>query len=110
MRIAVAVVLAALALAATVFADDSAAAISAGGLVPRRETRIVMAKEVPRIGMKKIVVDYDFRKDSDQDVTTEVAFPVPHMSMMRLMGTSPNSRFLTSSFLSMANLHSSRPK
>ncbi|MGA9126510.1 MAG: DUF4424 family protein [Terracidiphilus sp.] len=59
------------------WADDSAAAIAAGGLVPRRETRIVMAKEVLRIGMKKIVVDYDFRNDSDQDVTTEVAFPVP---------------------------------
>jgi hypothetical protein len=58
-------------------ADDTAVSIAAGGLVPRRETRIVMAKEVLRIGLKKIVVDYDFRNDSDQDVTTEVAFPVP---------------------------------
>lgn len=58
-------------------ADDSAAAIAAGGLVPRRETRIVMAKEVLRISDKKVVVDYDFRNDSDQDVTTEVAFPIP---------------------------------
>jgi hypothetical protein len=58
-------------------ADDSAASIAAGGLVPRRETRIVMAKEVLRIGTKKIVVDYDFRNDTDEDVTTEVAFPVP---------------------------------
>ena len=68
-----------LGLAASVaaLADDSAAAIAAGGLVPRRETRIVMAKEVLRISLKKIVVDYDFRNDTDQDVTTEVAFPVP---------------------------------
>jgi len=58
-------------------ADDSAAAIAAGGLVPRRETRIVMAREVLQISLKKVVVDYDFRNDSDQDVTTEVAFPVP---------------------------------
>jgi hypothetical protein len=57
--------------------DDSAAAIAAGGLVPRRETRIVMAKEVLRISETKVLVDYDFRNDSDQDVTTEVAFPVP---------------------------------
>jgi Domain of unknown function (DUF4424) len=57
--------------------DDSAAAIAAGGLVPRRETRIVMAKEVLQISSTKIVVDYDFRNDSDQDVTTEVAFPIP---------------------------------
>jgi hypothetical protein len=36
-----------------------------------------MAKEVLRISPTKIVVDYDFRNDSDQDVTTEVAFPIP---------------------------------
>ena len=63
--------------AAPALADDSAASIAAGGLVPRRETRIVMAKEVLRISPDKIVVDYDFRNDTDQDVTTEVAFPVP---------------------------------
>jgi Domain of unknown function (DUF4424) len=59
------------------FADDSAASIAAGGLVSRRETRIVMAKEILRISPEKVVVDYDFRNDTDQDVTTEVAFPVP---------------------------------
>ncbi len=58
-------------------ADDSAASIAAGGLVSRRETRIVMAKEALQISPTKVVVDYDFRNDSDQDVTTEVAFPVP---------------------------------
>lgn len=58
-------------------ADDSAAAIAAGGLVPRNETRIVMAKEVLRIGLKKVVVDYDFRNDTNEDVTTEGAFPIP---------------------------------
>ncbi len=45
--------------------------------MPRRETRIVMAKEVLRISLKKVIVEYDFRNDTDQDVTTEVAFPVP---------------------------------
>lgn len=43
----------------------------------RRETRIVMAREVLQISLKKIVVDYDFRNNTGQDVTTEVAFPVP---------------------------------
>jgi hypothetical protein len=66
-----------LALSVPSAADDSAASIAAGGLVPRRETRIVMAKEVLRISPTKIVVDYEFRNDSDQDVTTEVAFPIP---------------------------------
>jgi hypothetical protein len=59
------------------FADDSAASIAAGGLVPRREVRVVMAKEVLRISPDKVIVDYDFRNDSDEDVTTEVAFPIP---------------------------------
>ncbi len=59
------------------WADDAAAAIAAGGLLPRRETRIVMAKEVLRISDKKVVVDYDFRNETDEEVTTEVAFPIP---------------------------------
>ena len=62
------------------FADDSAASIAAGGLVPRRETRIVMAKEILRISPQKVVVDYDFRNDTAEDVKTEVAFPVPPYS------------------------------
>jgi uncharacterized protein DUF4424 len=67
-------------------ADDSAASIAAGGLVPRRETRIVMAKEVLRISDKKVVVDYDFRNDTNQDVTTEVAFPVPPYTLDLVTG------------------------
>jgi len=63
--------------AAPAAADDSAASIAAGGLVSRRETRIVMAKEALHISPGKVVVDYDFRNDTDQDVTTEVAFPIP---------------------------------
>jgi hypothetical protein len=63
--------------AAPAAGDDSAASIAAGGLVPRRETRIVMAKEVLRISPDKVVVDYDFRNDTNEDVTTEVAFPIP---------------------------------
>lgn len=59
-------------------ADDGAASIAAGGLIlMKREPRITMAKEVLRIGPGKVVVDYDFRNDSDQDITTLVAFPVP---------------------------------
>lgn len=62
------------------FTDDSAASIAAGGLVARRETRIVMAKEVLRISPEKVIVDYDFRNDTAEDVKTEVAFPVPPYS------------------------------
>jgi hypothetical protein len=59
------------------WADAGAVSIAVGGLVARRETRVVMAKEVLLISLEKIVVDYDFCNDSDQNVTTEVAFPVP---------------------------------
>jgi len=58
-------------------ADDGAAAIAAGGLVMRREPRVTMAKEVLKISLKQVEVDYDFRNDTDADVTTEVAFPIP---------------------------------
>jgi|SRR5271169_753963 len=36
-----------------------------------------MAKEVLQISSSKVIVDYDFRNDGDQDITTEVAFPIP---------------------------------
>jgi hypothetical protein len=85
-------VVSALAAPVTLRADDSAASIAAGGLVPRRETRIVMAKEMLRISDKKVVVDYDFRNDTDQDVTTEVAFPIPPYSSEFVDGPSPEEQ------------------
>jgi len=64
--------------AAPLCADDGAASIAQGGLVVMgHEPRIIMAKEVLKISLDKVVVDYGFRNDSDQDVTTEVAFPIP---------------------------------
>ena len=71
-------VLGALLISLPLRADDGAASVAAGGLVlMKREPRIVMAKEVLRISPQKVVVDYAFRNDSDQDITTSVAFPVP---------------------------------
>lgn len=65
-------------LAVRLGADDGAASIAAGGIVVmKREPRITMAKEVLQISTKKVVVDYDFRNDSDENITTEVAFPIP---------------------------------
>src|SRR5665213_226780 len=59
-------------------ADDGAASIAAGGVIlMKREPRIIMAKEVLSISPHRVLVDYDFRNDSDQDITTEVAFPIP---------------------------------
>ena len=65
-------------LSGTLRADDGAASIAAGGVIlMKREPRIVMAKEVLAISPDRILVDYDFRNDSDEDITTEVAFPIP---------------------------------
>ena len=64
-------------LAGPLSADDGASSISVGGLVATREPRITMAKEVLAISLKKVVVDYDFRNDTNAPVTTEVAFPIP---------------------------------
>jgi len=47
----------------------------------KRERRIAMAKEVLQISATKVIVDYDFRNDSDEDITTAVAFPIPDYEM-----------------------------
>jgi len=57
--------------------NDSAASSAAGGIQLKREPRISMAKEKLTINTKKITVEYEFINESDQDLTTEVAFPVP---------------------------------
>jgi hypothetical protein len=62
-------------------ADDGAASIAAGGIVMIREPRITMHKEVLKISEGLVSVDYEFRNDTDGDVTTEVAFPVPAYSL-----------------------------
>jgi hypothetical protein len=59
-------------------ADDGAASIGAGGIIlMKREPRIAMAKEVLTISATRVTVDYDFRNDSADNITTEVAFPIP---------------------------------
>jgi len=63
-----------------VYADDSAAEIAAGGLQLRQEARISMEKERLTIAEKKISVEFDFLNETDQDITTEVAFPIPPYS------------------------------
>ncbi|HEY4379932.1 MAG TPA: DUF4424 family protein [Acidobacteriaceae bacterium] len=63
-------------------ADDGAASIGAGGVVlMKREPRITMQKEVLTIRVDKVTVDYEFRNDSDEDITTGVAFPIPPYKM-----------------------------
>jgi len=60
-------------------ADDGVASIAAGGImIVSREPRIAMAKEVVRISPLKVVVDYDLRNDTDEDIKDWVNFPFPN--------------------------------
>jgi len=69
------------------FANDSAASKSAGGIVLTHEARISMQKEKLTIAPAtlpnnpniyfRITVEYEFLNESDHNITTEVAFPVP---------------------------------
>ena len=73
-------------------ADDGAASIAAGGVViMAREPRLVMSKEVLEISLSKVIVDYDFRNDSAQSITTEVAFPIPDYDLS-MESASPNQQ------------------
>ena len=68
-------------------ANDGAAAIAAGGVVLRDERRVSMRKErlaIRLLGEDKanitrfrVSVEYEFANETSEDVTTEVAFPVP---------------------------------
>ena len=57
--------------------NDGAASTAAGGIQLTREARISMEKERLVIGEKKITVEYEFLNETDRDITTEVAFPIP---------------------------------
>lgn len=58
-------------------ANDSTAELGTGGLVLSRNDVIAMEREDLSISPDKVMVDYVFRNDSDEDVETIVAFPMP---------------------------------
>jgi hypothetical protein len=59
------------------YGNDGAASTAAGGIQLKKEARISMEKERLFISEKTITVDYEFLNETDRDVSTEVAFPVP---------------------------------
>lgn len=63
--------------AAPALANDTTAELGTGGLLLSRSDVIWMEKENLSISMDKVTVDYVFRNQSDQDVETIVAFPMP---------------------------------
>jgi hypothetical protein len=61
--------------------NDSAASSALGGIQLRREPRVAMLKETLTINVEKVTVEYDFLNDTDHDISTEVAFPIPSYSV-----------------------------
>ncbi len=57
--------------------NDSAASVAAGGIQLKREARIAMKSEKLFISRDKVRVQYEFLNETPQDITTEVAFPIP---------------------------------
>ncbi|MBI5655356.1 MAG: DUF4424 family protein [Geobacter sp.] len=59
------------------FANDSTARIGAGGITLLKSENIRMLQEELEISTQKIRVRYRFINESDQDIKTTVAFPLP---------------------------------
>lgn len=58
-------------------ANDGAASVALGGIQLKREVRVSMEKERLTITENKITVEYEFLNETNEDIMTEVAFPVP---------------------------------
>jgi hypothetical protein len=65
---------------APVSANDSSAAIAAGGLELVKNDQVRMVSEMLRIAPRLVEVNYVFENTSSVDVTTEVAFPLPDLN------------------------------
>ncbi len=62
---------------APAIANDSTAAMGAGGLVLARSSEIEMAEETLYLSLDEVRVDYVFRNRTDSDIESIVAFPMP---------------------------------
>lgn len=95
------IVLAALAASAVwlsatpVCADDSSAALGAGGIVLTKSADIRMASEDLRLSPDRVSVRYAFVNDGPKDIDTIVAFPLPDIDTSEFyyspLGTTKNS-------------------
>ena len=60
-------------------ANDSSASFGIGGLVLAQNDSISMVSEDLYVSRTKVSVDYTFRNNSDRDIRTIVAFPMPEL-------------------------------
>ncbi len=62
-------------------ANDSSSCIGLGGLVFKKNNKIIMESEELRISPDLIKVDYVYHNVSDEDIELLVAFPIPNLEM-----------------------------
>jgi Domain of unknown function (DUF4424) len=60
-------------------ANDTLVALAAGGLVPVKSSTVLMESERLHISLHQVTVDYVFRNTSNQDLDSDVAFPLPEL-------------------------------
>lgn len=70
----------ALAFMATARADDSIAALDAGGLVLTKTDKIALVSEDLFLSTRKVKIAYRFRNLTNADFETTIAFPMPDIS------------------------------
>lgn len=68
-------------------ANDSSAALGAGGLVPRQNTRVIMESEELRITPDRIQVSYVFFNPGKKDDQSIVSFPLPEIKAQEIEQT-----------------------
>lgn len=78
-------VLSTFALTGMALANDGFGGISATGLTFAQTDAVAMVEEDLFIGIERISVDYLFRNLTDKDVTGEVIFPMPPISLGQMM-------------------------
>ena len=76
-KIVVLIILSATLITLSLFADDGAVEVAAGGVVFKELHGVTMESEVLKISPEKVEVTFRFRNNTDKDIETNVAFPVP---------------------------------
>jgi len=87
MKSIICIALAGMVASASALADDSSAALGAGGIELTKSADIRMAKEDLRISPDAVAIRYEFVNDGKKDIDTLVAFPLPDIDAYEYWGT-----------------------
>jgi hypothetical protein len=80
------------------FANMSTAEVAAGGIVFVKSENVRMLEETLHISVKQVNVKYRFLNESDQDVHSTVAFPLPPYDIRAGNGPDDDARAIMATF------------